>query len=279
MENVAREIKDLYTPVIATISLVEQLTFSEKRFWIKLPRNQKLNHQPGQFVEVSIFGFGEAPISISSSPTRAPGFELTVRRTGRLTEKMHQLGVGSQIGIRGPFGNGFDVQRFKGKDMLFIAGGIGLAPLKSLIEYTLDKRHDFNRLIILYGAKNPSEILYPQEINEWTYRDDVEMHITVDRPDAQWKGNVGVITTLIPPLELDLENTIATVVGPPVMYKFVLMALKAKRLPDANIYMSLERRMKCGVGKCGHCQINDSYVCQEGPVYPYTRIKELKEAI
>ena len=279
MENVAREIKDLYTPVIATISLVEQLTFSEKRFWIKLPRNQKLNHQPGQFVEVSIFGFGEAPISISSSPTRAPGFELTVRRTGRLTEKMHQLGVGSQIGIRGPFGNGFDVQRFKGKDMLFIAGGIGLAPLKSLIEYTLDKRHDFNRLIILYGAKNPSEILYPQEINEWTYRDDVEMHITVDRPDAQWKGNVGVITTLIPPLELDLENTIATIVGPPVMYKFVLMALKAKRLPDANIYMSLERRMKCGVGKCGHCQINDSYVCQEGPVYPYTRIKELKEAI
>ena len=279
MENVAREIKDLYTPVIATISLVEQLTFSEKRFWIKLPRNQKLNHQPGQFVEVSIFGFGEAPISISSSPTRAPGFELTVRRTGRLTEKMHQLGVGSQIGIRGPFGNGFDVQRFKGKDMLFIAGGIGLAPLKSLIEYTLDKRHDFNRLIILYGAKNPSEILYPQEINEWTYRDDVEMHITVDRPDAQWKGNVGVITTLIPPLELDLENTIATVVGPPVMYKFVLMALKAKRLPDANIYMSLERRMKCGVGKCGHCQINDSYVCQEGPVYPFTRIKELKEAI
>ena len=279
MENVAREIKDLYTPVIATISLVEQLTFSEKRFWIKLPRNQKLNHQPGQFVEVSIFGFGEAPISISSSPTRAPGFELTVRRTGRLTEKMHQLGVGSQIGIRGPFGNGFDVQRFKGKDMLFIAGGIGLAPLKSLIEYTLDKRHDFNRLIILYGAKNPSEILYPQEINEWTYRDDVEMHITVDRPDAQWKGNVGVITTLIPPLELDLENTIATVVGPPVMYKFVLMALKAKCLPDANIYMSLERRMKCGVGKCGHCQINDSYVCQEGPVYPYTRIKELKEAI
>ncbi len=279
MENVAREIKDLYTPVIATISLVEQLTLSEKRFWIKLPRNQKLNHHPGQFVEVSIFGFGEAPISISSSPTRAPGFELTVRRTGRLTEKMHQLGVGSQIGIRGPFGNGFDVQRFKGKDMLFIAGGIGLAPLKSLIEYTLDKRHDFNRLIILYGAKNPSEILYPQEINEWTYRDDVEMHITVDRPDAQWKGNVGVITTLIPPLELDLENTIATVVGPPVMYKFVLMALKAKRLPDVNIYMSLERRMKCGVGKCGHCQINDSYVCQEGPVYPYTRIKELKEAI
>ncbi len=279
MESLAHNPRDLYTPTIATISLVEQLTFTEKRFWIKLPHNRKLNHQPGQFVEVSIFGFGEAPISISSSPTRSPGFELTVRRTGRLTEKMHRLEVGSQIGIRGPFGHGFDVDLFKGKDMLFIAGGIGLAPLKSLIEYTLDKRNDFNRLIILYGAKSPAEILYPLEIQEWGYRNDVELHVTVDRPDEQWQGNVGVITTLIPPLKLDLQNTIATIVGPPVMYKFVLMALKAKRFPDANIYLSLERRMKCGVGKCGHCQINDSYVCQEGPVYPYTRIKELKEAI
>ncbi len=279
MGSIAAKKEDLYTPIIATIDQVEQLTSSEKRFHIILPNGQELNHQPGQFVEVSIFGFGEAPISVSSSPTRKPGFELTVRRTGRLTEKMHQLTAGSQIGIRGPFGHGFDVEKFKGKDMLFIAGGIGLAPLKSLIEYTMDNRDDFNRLIILYGAKNPAEILYPAEIETWKKMDDVELHMTVDRPDEHWKGNVGVITTLIPPLELDLENTIATIVGPPVMYKFVLMALKAKRLPDANIYMSLERRMKCGVGKCGHCQINDSYVCQEGPVYSYLRIKELEEAI
>ncbi len=279
MESVAKISNDPYVPVIATITLIEQLTQSEKRFWIRLPHNRSLKHQPGQFVEVSVFGFGEAPISISSSPTRSPGFELTVRKTGRLTEKLHSLSVGSQIGIRGPFGHGFDVHLFKGKDLLFIAGGIGLAPLKSLIEYALDKRHEFNRLIILYGARNPAEILYPLEIKEWGYRDDVELHLTVDRPDDQWKGNVGVITTLIPPLKLDLENTIATIVGPPVMYKYVLMALKAKRLPDANIYMSLERRMKCGLGKCGHCQINDSYVCQEGPVYSYLRIKELKEAI
>lgn len=279
MGSIAAKKEDLYTPIIATIDQVEQLTSSEKRFHIILPNGQELNHQPGQFVEVSIFGFGEAPISVSSSPTRKPGFELTVRRTGRLTEKMHQLTAGSQIGIRGPFGHGFDVEKFKGKDMLFIAGGIGLAPLKSLIEYTMDNRDDFNRLIILYGAKNPAEILYPAEIETWKKMDDVELHMTVDRPDEYWKGNVGVITTLIPPLQLDLENTIATIVGPPVMYKFVLMALKAKRLPDANIYMSLERRMKCGVGKCGHCQINDSYVCQEGPVYSYLRIKELEEAI
>ena len=279
METLAVEKKELYIPVLATIDKVEELTATEKRFHILMPDGEELNHKPGQFVEVSIFGFGEAPISISSSPTRKPGFELTVRRTGRLTEKMHDLEGGSQIGIRGPFGNGFDVEKFKGKDVLFIAGGIGLAPLKSLIEYTLDERDQFNRVMILYGTKNPSEILYPNEIEEWQARDDVEFYMTVDRADENWKGNVGVITTLIPPLKLDVENTIAAIVGPPVMYKFVVMALKAKRLPDANLYLSLERRMKCGVGKCGHCQINHSYVCQDGPVYHYPVVKELEEAI
>ncbi len=279
MEALAVETKDLYTPVIATIDSVEQLTATEKRFHIILPHGEELNHKPGQFVEVSIFGFGEAPISISSSPTRKPGFELTVRRVGRLTEKMHTLQPGAQIGIRGPFGNGFDVNYFKGKDVLFVAGGIGLAPLKSLIEYTLDERDQFKRIIILYGTKNPSEILYPAEIEAWKERGDVEFHMTVDRADASWKGKVGVITTLIPPLDLDVENTIAAIVGPPIMYKFVVMALKAKRLPDANMFLSLERRMKCGVGKCGHCQINNSYVCQDGPVYHFPRIKELEEAI
>ncbi len=230
-------------------------------------------------MEVSIFGFGEAPISICSSPTKNDSFELTVRRTGRLTDEMHRLTDGSKIGIRGPFGNGFDVNRFKGKDILYVAGGIGLAPLKSLIDYTIDKRSEFNRIIIVYGTKQPSEILFPKEIKEWQLRDDVEFHMSVDRPDENWKGHVGVITTLIPPLELDVENTIAAVVGPPVMYKFVLMSLKGKRIPDENIYMSLERRMKCGVGKCGHCQINNSYVCQDGPVYHFPRIKELEEAI
>ncbi|HHE54514.1 MAG TPA: oxidoreductase [Caldithrix abyssi] len=279
METLTVEAKELYIPVLATIDQVEQLTATEKRFHIVMPEGHEFEHQPGQFVEVSIFGFGEAPISISSSPTRRPGFELTVRRTGRLTEKMHQLQAGSLIGIRGPFGHGFEIQKFEGKDVLFVAGGIGLAPLKSLIEYTLDNRQDFNRVIILYGTKNPSEILYPKEIKEWQQRDDVEFHMTVDRADATWKGNVGVITTLIPPLKLDIENTIAAIVGPPVMYKFVVMALKGKRLPDANMYLSLERRMKCGVGKCGHCQINHSYVCQDGPVYHYPVLKELEEAL
>jgi len=196
-----------------------------------------------------------------------------------LTDKMHALTPDSKLGIRGPFGNGFDVKKFAGKDILFIAGGIGLAPLKSLIDYTIDKRENFDRIVILYGTKHPGEILFPVEIAQWKNRPDIELYMTVDRPDENWKGNVGVITTLIPPLDLDLDNTIVAIVGPPIMYKFVLMALKGKRIPDDNIYMSLERRMKCGVGKCGHCQINHSYVCQDGPVYHYPQVKRLEEAV
>lgn len=279
MNNMATEKQELYLPTMSKIVRVEQLTATEKRFVIELPNGESLHHKPGQFVEVSIFGFGEAPISICSSPTREPQFELTVRKTGRLTDKMHLLNENNMIGIRGPFGNGFDIEVFKGKDVLFVCGGIGLAPLKSLIDYTIDKRSDFGRLIILYGAKDPNEILFKEDIKKWQEMDDVEFHITVDNPDDNWKGKVGVITTLIPSLDLDVENTIATIVGPPIMYKYVIMSLKSKRLPDENIYMSLERRMKCGVGKCGHCQINHSYVCQDGPVYHYPQAKELEEAI
>jgi sulfhydrogenase subunit gamma (sulfur reductase) len=279
METNISDKRDLYYPKISKIIKVEQLTPTEKRFEIELPGKQLLNHLPGQFVEVSMFGFGEAPISISSSPTKSGPFELTVRKTGKLTDKMHALTPDSKLGIRGPFGNGFDVKKFAGKDILFIAGGIGLAPLKSLIDYTIDKRENFDRIVILYGTKHPGEILFPVEIAQWKNRPDIELYMTVDRPDENWKGNVGVITTLIPPLDLDLDNTIVAIVGPPIMYKFVLMALKGKRIPDDNIYMSLERRMKCGVGKCGHCQINHSYVCQDGPVYHYPQVKRLEEAV
>jgi len=279
MESLLQEKQGLYNPVMSEIVKVESLTALEKRFHIKLPENKILGHKPGQFVEVSIFGYGEAPISISSSPTTRPHFELTIRNTGKLTEKVHNLAEGNRLGIRGPFGNGFNVDSFLGKDMLFICGGIGLAPLKSLIEYTIAKRKNFGRIIILYGTKSPTDILFKEEIKQWQDMNDVEFSMTVDQKDAYWKGKVGVITTLIPPLELDTNNTIAAIVGPPIMYKFVIMALKGKRLPDENIYLSLERRMKCGVGKCGHCQINHTYVCQDGPVFHYPLVKKLEEAI
>ncbi len=279
MENPVIEKEHLYNPLISKIIRVDTLTDLEKRFEIELPDKRVLGHMPGQFVEVSIFGWGEAPISICSSPTKKPVFDLTVRRVGRFTDRMHRLDAGNQIGIRGPYGNGFDLDCFKGRDVLFVCAGIGLAPLKSLIDYTIACREDFGRLIILYGTRHPSLILFREDIALWEKREDVEFHMTVDRADDKWKGNVGVITTLIPPLKLDVERTVAAVVGPPVMYKFALMALKSKRIADENIHMSLERRMKCGVGKCGHCQINGVYVCQEGPVFKYPSVKNLEEAI
>lgn len=279
MATVLEKQQHLYKPVMAQVAHIETLTGLEKRFEIALPDNHILGHKPGQFVEISVFGFGEAPISLSSSPTQVPTFDLTIRKTGRLTEKIHSFTPGMPIGIRGPYGNGFDLDRFYGKDVLFVCGGIGLAPLKSLIDFTIAKRSSFGRLIILYGTKSPQETLFREDIEHWKKMQDIDFLMTVDRPDDTWKGNVGVITTLIPSLNLDTPNTMVAVVGPPVMYKYVLMALKSKRIHDENIYMSLERRMKCGVGKCGHCQINDTYVCQDGPVYHYPRVKLLREAI
>jgi len=156
---------------------------------------------------------------------------------------------------------------------LFAPGGLGLAPLRSLINQVLDERGKFGRVIILYGAKHPTELLFNDELAQWSGRDDIELHVSVDRPDADWKGNVGVITTLFPRVQVYARNTVAVTCGPPAMYRFVLMELLGKGIPEGNIWLSLERRMKCGVGKCGHCQINQVYACQSGPVFSYADIK------
>jgi len=262
---------------------VRQMTQLEKLFTIELPSGMSLNHDPGQFVQVSLFGVGEAPISISSSPSRSNGsFQLCVRRAGDLTSVIHQLKPGDSIGIRGPFGHGFPIERYRGKDVLFAPGGLGLAPLRSLINQVLDERSSFGRVIILYGARSPSELLFKDELKTWGERDDVELHLTVDRGDESWTGNVGVITTLFNKIEVYPPNTVAITCGPPVMYRFVLMelvALGGVGISEGNIWLSLERRMKCGVGKCGHCQINNIYTCIEGPVFSYAQIKHLEEAL
>ena len=268
-----------YLPQMATLVRAEMLTSQEKFFEIKLPGGVDLGHQPGQFVEVSILGVGEAPISVCSSPTREGSFDLVVREAGSVTRALHQLPVGAKVGIRGPYGTGFDMNTFKGRDLLIVGGGIGLVPLRSVINYVLDRRDDFGKLTILYGARNPQDMLFRDEIKQWESRDDVDFRITVDRGDPSWKGNVGVITTLVPPLDIDLGRTDAIICGPPIMYKFVVLSLQSKHLPHSQIYLSLERRMKCGLGKCGHCQINSLYVCQDGPVFNYAAIQGVKEAI
>ena len=183
------------------------------------------------------------------------------------------------MGIRGPYGNGFPLDMLGGKDILFIAGGIGLFPLRSLIQYVIDRRDAYGKVTLLFGARSPSNRLFVDELAEWDKNPDIEFHETVDVGDDTWKGNVGVITKLIPKVEVDPEKTVAIIVGPPVFYRFVIGELKRKGIADENIVMSLERRMKCGVGKCGHCQINGVYVCQEGPVFTLAQQRNLREAV
>ena len=274
------EVEELYTPTMTRIQQVQPMTNLETLFKLELPEGLSLGHRPGQFVEVSLLGVGEAPISISSSPSRSNGnFELCVRRVGDVTSAMHRLEAGAMVGIRGPFGRGFPYEKFRGKDVLFAPGGLGLAPLRSLINQVLDERSSFGRVMILYGARNPAEMLFKEELAEWAKRGDLELHVTVDRGDENWNGNVGVITTLFRKVSINPRNTVAITCGPPIMYRFVLMELLGKGISNGNIYLSLERHMKCGVGKCGHCQINDVYACQSGPVFPYSEMMGLEEAL
>jgi sulfite reductase subunit B len=270
---------ELYAPRFAELVRVGELTPREKVFEFRFKGGKGLGHRPGQFVEVSVMGIGEAPISISSSPTRDGTFQLAIRNVGNVTKALHALGKGAIVGIRGPFGNGFPLETLQGKDVLLIAGGIGLFPLRSLIQYVIDNRGSFGRVILLFGARSPAERLFLDELAAWGQSPEIEFHETVDKGDESWKGHVGVITTLIPKIQIDPKKTMAVVVGPPIMYRFVIGELKKKGIPDENIIMSLERRMKCGVGKCGHCQINGVYVCQEGPVFTLAQLRDLREAV
>jgi NAD(P)H-flavin reductase/formate hydrogenlyase subunit 6/NADH:ubiquinone oxidoreductase subunit I len=279
--NIQTESNVDYVPKLATVVKKVPMTANEMLFEIKLDNGSSIDHKPGQFVEVSVFGVGEAPISLSSSPTKKSTFELCVRKIGNVTTKLHSLNVGDKVGIRGPFGNGFDPEFLKGKDLLFVAGGLGIAPLRSLFNYVLDNRENYGRVTLLYGCKEPRELLFGDEMVALAERDDVEYKPTVDWcPENEvWTGNIGVITTLIPQVNFDPESTYAIVVGPPIMYKFVIADLKKRSVPDDHIIISLERRMKCGVGKCGHCQINQLYVCKDGPVFNYSKIKGVPEAL
>jgi sulfite reductase subunit B len=271
--------ESIYMPTPARITSVETFTPIEKLFRIELPAGFHLDHEPGQFVELSLLGIGEAPISISSSPSRTAGtFELCIRAVGKLTHAMHALEPGAMVGIRGPFGRPFPVQRFRGKDMLFVAGGLGLAPLRSLIVEVLDNRGEFGRVIIMYGTKTPEYILFEQELEEWGARDDVELLTTVDNGDDTWTGNTGVITTLLPKVDFEGRNMVAVVVGPPIMYRFVVPEVLQRGVKEGNIWMSFERQMKCAVGKCGHCQMHHIYTCQDGPSFSYLEVKDLEEA-
>jgi len=280
MENTYARQDDIYRPEIATVLRSEPMTELERFIDLKLDCGKELGHLPGQFAEVSVFGIGEAPISISSSPTQVGSFQMVVRNAGNVTRAMHSLKPGDKVGIRGPFGTHFPVDgEMKGKDIVFVCGGLGLVPVRSAINYVLHQRGDYGDVTILFGTKSPAERLFVDEVKEWISRGNVNYMETVDRGDEQWTGNVGVITTLMTDMAVDPRKTVAIICGPPVMYKFAIVSLYKMGMVDKNIYVSLERHMKCGVGKCGHCQMDGLYVCQDGPVFKYADLAEVQEAI
>jgi len=270
----------LYLPELASVTNAVSLTDRDRLLRISLPRKRPLGHRPGQFVQASLLGVGEAPISICSSPADEDGFELCIRDMGGLTAAIQRVEAGDLVGIRGPFGNGFPIECMEQMDCLIVAGGIGLAPLRSLINTILAERKRYGRLLLLYGARRPEEILFADEIAAWSEAPRNEILVTVDEPEPGWTGHVGVVTTLFPEIDVDPAKTVVVaMVGPPVMYRFVLAELGALQIPEDQIYFSLERRMKCGVGKCGNCQINHRLVCQDGPVFSATELRSLHEGV
>lgn len=259
------------------INDVRDITPTEKLFRTNRMDGMVFDHKPGQFMQVSVFGIGEAPISISSSPTRGGQLDLTVRKAGVLTGMMHKLKTGDTIGLRGPFGTFFDIESLKSKDLLLIAGGCGLAPMRSLIQYVEDCRSLFGDVTILYGAKSPRDVLYKEELAVWKRSNYLSCEVTVDNVSSGtcWDGKVGLIPSLIHSLKFDPKKTEAVIIGPPVMYKYVIKELYDKGLTDENIIISLERHMKCGNGKCGHCAIGHLYCCLDGPVFRLNKLAGL----
>lgn len=273
---------DIYLPRPAVIRKTTPMTGNEILFRIQALGGEPLDYMPGQFMQISVPGYGEAPISVSSSPTRfgPDEFEMVVRRVGSVSGALHRLGAGDRIGLRGPYGQPFPVRAgMLNRDVLFVLGGIGSCPVRSAIQYVLDRREDYRAVTILLGSRRPQERLFIDELEEWKRREDLQVLETVDRADESWHGSVGLITTLFPRIHVYPERTVAVVCGPPVMYKFVLLELGKLKIPHQHIYLSLERHMRCGVGKCGHCQIEDLYACRQGPVFNYADIATRKEAI
>ena len=271
-----------YRPWPARITSIVQLTDKEKLFEIRLiddAAREAFAFDSGQFVEVSLFGGGEAPISISSAPSKQGFIELCVRNAGDVTGALHRKRCGDVIGIRGPFGRGFPIQDMKGNDILLVAGGLGIAPLKSLINHIHDTRSEFGKVTILYGSRTPAEILFRRQFDMWQHRDDFDLILTVDHPDETWTGETGLVTKLFSDIDIDPTNTYAAICGPPVMYKYVIAEMRKKDMDVDKIYVSFERRMKCGIGKCGHCGVGHQYACIDGPVFNYWEAMNLQEAI
>ncbi len=266
--------------IVRTYPLTEDVNFFQVRI-ADMDKALSFRYKIGQFAMISVLGAGEAPFSISSTPSRPGLLEFCIRKAGTVTDALFRMKENDVIGLRGPCGNGFPLERMKGKDILIVMGGLGAAPLRSVLLYCLDNRDQFGRVILLHGAKRPAEMLLRDEFFSLKRREDLECELTVDQDDTgKWAENTGVVTTLFPKIKnLNPENTFGLVCGPPVMYKFVLQEMLNIKIPKDQILMTLERRMKCGVGKCGHCAIDYIYTCLDGPVFTYWDVTHMRELI
>ena len=233
--------------------------------------------QPGQFSMLWVFGVGELPISISGDPAEHDRLVYTVRSVGQATNALVTRSVGTAVGVRGPFGNGWPLEAARGRDVIVIAGGIGLAPLRPVIYEVLKHREDYGRLVVLYGARSPRDLLYRKELAAWARHHETQVLVTVDYGGMSWRGHVGVVTTLFKYARLKPSNSVAMVCGPEIMMRFVTRELEAHGLGRNDIYLSMERNMKCAVGFCGHCQYGPYFICKDGPVFRYEQMRPLLE--
>lgn len=271
--------KEALIPTVGVVTDIRTDTPDVKTFRVVTPDGKKaFEHKPGQCAMLSIPGVGEAMFSITSSPTNTEYMEFSIKKCGCLTDWLHMIEEGQQITIRGPYGNGFPVDTtFKGKDLLFIAGGIGLAPLRSVINYCRYYRKDYGKLDIVYGARSSADLVdYGEIINEWDADENTDVHLTIDRPEDAWKGHVGFVPNYVKELEFPTDKTVV-MCGPPIMIKFTLAALKELGYVDTQIFTTMEMKMKCGIGKCGRCNIGNKYVCKDGPVFSFDQLGELPD--
>ncbi|MGQ9629293.1 MAG: FAD/NAD(P)-binding protein [bacterium] len=264
-----------YFPIETVIDDVIQETPNIKTFVLR-PK-EELAFKTGQFVELTVPGFGEAPFTPSSSPQVKEKLDVTVMRVGRVTSLLHEMKPKDILGLRGPYGLGYPLGEFKGKEVLIVGGGVGLAPLRSLLFALFSEIDDYKRIVLKYGARTPTDIVYKKELKEWAKRDKVDVELTVDAGDEAWKGKVGVVTTLLDDLDVDLSNSVSVVCGPPVMMRFTTFKLLEAGFKPHQIYLSMEKNMSCGIGKCGHCRLGKYYVCRDGPVFKYEDIKDIPD--
>jgi NAD(P)H-flavin reductase len=265
--------KNPYQPVNAELVEIIDESPTIKSF-IVVPETE-IGFMTGQFVELTLPGEGEAPFTPSSSPLISDRMEITIMKAGRVTALLHECQKGQKLGIRGPYGNGYPVDDFVGKHVYIVGGGVGLAPIRSLFLTLVDRIKEFKSVVCRYGAKTPEDFIYKNDLfGKWKQISGVQMKLTVDSAaNGRWNGNVGVVTTILDPSDVDIPNSVAVVCGPPIMMKFVTFKLLDFGFKPSQIYLSMEKNMSCGFGKCGHCMLGKYYVCKDGPVFSYEQIK------